>query len=221
MPQSRLYPNATPTDTGWNKVGEATAHLCVDDAFGAYDDGTTEINWTGTPLKYCICDLQNGPSFGYYAEKVQWELRARENATPGPSYLRINGSDYVGLTPANAAWTTYTSAWQLTNPDTGSGWTAAVINAMQLHLRSGNTGGLTTYITAANALLSYYPATGGFAYLIAQWLPPILAVASHGLLKREIMRILSRQKHLPIHDEDFARIQEALQRRPAYGFNGV
>lgn len=65
--------------------------------------------------------------------------------------------------------------------------------------------------------VDYAAPAGAFSFLLNSWIPPLLAVASHGLLKREIAALLSNLKIRPSSQEDFVRILEAFKRRPVYG----
>ena len=57
---------------------------------------------------------------------------------------------------------------------------------------------------------------GGFAYLIAQWLPPLLTAASHAVSSKELTKFFKDFKLRPSHREEFEMIKLALLRRPRF-----
>ncbi|KKK58171.1 hypothetical protein LCGC14_3047100, partial [marine sediment metagenome] len=64
--------------------------------------------------------------------------------------------------------------------------------------------------------LDFEPPAGGFALFVAQWLPPLMAVASHALARSEAAMILRSLDTRPASDEDFARLLEAFRVRPRF-----
>lgn len=101
----------------------------------------------------------------------------------------------------------------------GGTWIPSDVTSSRTALKSGPTIVTGVTVTTVQLNVDWIAAGGGFMYLIGQWLPPLLAVASHGLLKREVVFLLSGLLTRPSNKEDFARIFEAFRRKPAYGFN--
>ena len=88
--------------------------------------------------------------------------------------------------------------------------------SVQVAVRKTNAGGGSVQCTSLYFNVDYTLDEGAFPYLLSQWLPPLLAVASHGLLAREVVTILGSLKNRPSSKEEFARILEAFCRRPVF-----
>ncbi len=220
MPVEYLYPSSTDSNN-WTITGAASAHQALDDIHATYDDSTTMIECNTAASRTCICSLGNLSQEGIVVTSVQLCMRAQRRSGSVESvhgYCRVNGSDYLHVqADAIDTWVTKTSSSQ-TSPDTGLAWIVPEVNGSKVKGYMNNTTNIGD-LSALHLDVTYVFAGGGFAYLIGQWLPPLLAVASHGLLKREVASVLSRLRIRPCHKEDFARIFEALRRRPAYGFH--
>lgn len=121
-----------------------------------------------------------------------------------------------------AAWTEYGEA-DIARPDPGGAWVPADFDGTATSCRFGVKAdtigaGDGFRCTTVWAFVDWDPTDGGGAYLVGQWLPPLIAVASHCLSKFDITQILSSLKTRPTSNEEFTRIIEAFKRRPAYGF---
>lgn len=123
----------------------------------------------------------------------------------------------AGVNKNSGGWATHTHTWP-TAAD-GGGWTPAKFAVTQAGLRGTVDPGGWLYCSTVYMDVTYVPVAGGFSFLLAQWLPPLFAIASHGLSKFDIGTVLSSLRTRPSSDEEFARIIEAFQRRPAYGFS--
>lgn len=62
--------------------------------------------------------------------------------------------------------------------------------------------------------VDWSPEGGGFAFLVAQWLLPLLGVASHAVSTMEIRQLLRALRTRPTSRDEFERIKAALLRRP-------
>jgi len=112
-------------------------------------------------------------------------------------FIRIGGADDDSVTGTNFpigsfADRTLGDADGLTIPSPGN-FNAAEIGIIRL------AGAAVNSLTAskASASVTYTPAAGGFAYLMGCWLPPLLAVASHGLALSDLAQFLSTFKVRP------------------------
>ncbi len=149
----------------------------------------------------------------------------RTGAQAGTSYqfqnmMRFSGSNWFGTTRTtgvNQSWVVQTDSNVPTAPDS-SAWSVAVVNATELGTRRLGEVGKTSFHNYINMSVVYELPGGGFALFVSQLIPPLLAVASHGLSKLDVSQILQRCKIRPTNDEDFARILEGFRRRPVYCF---
>lgn len=120
---------------------------------------------------------------------------------------------------SNAAYAGHQDSWATdvnSNP-----WTVANFNATKWFYKKTNTGVNTNMrVTYGWMKATWLSASGGFVHLLSQWLPPLLAVASHGLLKSEVAQILASIKHVPSSKEDFTRTLGAFRVRPKFVFLG-
>ncbi len=83
-------------------------------------------------------------------------------------------------------------------------------------VRSSTDSGGTVFCTFFKCTVTFTPTVGTQAYMVSQWLLPLIGAASHGLLKSEIVQILRNLKIRPSNDEEFARIIEGFHVRPRF-----
>lgn len=148
-------------------------------------------------------------------------LRNKCRRSAGVNGTKINNLLYKGGVstledkgvPA-AGYTNYDST-DLAVPGGGT-WSSSIVNQTKIGISTWAVDGDTIRDTYMFWAVTYVPTSGGHMWLLAQWLPPILAVASHCLTKLEIARVLSSLKIQPSDKEDFARIIEAFRRRPRW-----
>lgn len=135
--------------------------------------------------------------------------------------MRYNSTNWDGAlrqTGKNETWVTQTDTNVATAPD-GSAWTVPIVNSTEIGTnRLDSEAGKNTFHRFINLTVTYQLSEDGFALFVSQLLPPLLLVASHGLLRLDVGRILRRCKIKPTTDEEFARILEAFRRRPIYCF---
>lgn len=128
-------------------------------------------------------------------------------------YYAGNTSDEDKGAPA-ANYTNYTSS-NLAVPGGGT-WTSGIVNATKIGISTWFAGGDQIRDTYMYWSVTYVPISGGYMWLLAGWLPPLIAMASHCLSKSDILTVLSSLKVQPSSREDFARIIEAFRRRPVW-----
>ena len=83
-------------------------------------------------------------------------------------------------------------------------------------VRSSTNLGGTVFCTYFNCVVTFTPVAGYQAYMVSSWIPPLIGLASHALMKSEIVQILRNLKTCPSSDEEFARIIEGFQVRPRF-----
>lgn len=83
-------------------------------------------------------------------------------------------------------------------------------------------GGNLTNVSTLVKVLDFVGPVGGSYWLLGSWLPPLLAVASHGLSLLEIDQLLDKAWPVRPHGdrEELDMIGREFLRRPAYGFTG-
>lgn len=135
-----IRPNAAGDSTGWTANGDTANYLCVDEA--SSDEDTT----------YVSCTLQNKEDL-YNLEAHTTQTEAISNvrvytraklAAAGDDQITIEvktgGTVYSGTTVSlTTTYADYYSDWA-TNPQTGSAWTWAQIDALQAGFSSVKVG---------------------------------------------------------------------------------
>lgn len=225
MPLINLEPSADGTHNNWDLVlGASKWEACK----LPYDADTTYIKETSpgaTKQSFVMDDMPAGTA---QIDSHDLKIRVRDNTGDADhchfrSFTKIAGDEEASADHGESpnTYTTYLKVFA-NNPTAGTGWTVAQVNACELGLEvtSWDPAG-SLYCTALWSMTVYQPESDGAPWLLMQWLPPILAVASHALMKSEIVQILSRLKIQPATDQDFAWIRAALQRRPSWHFQGI
>ena len=186
------------------------------------DDDITTYIWTAGANfedRYVHASL---PVSGLLVQSVN--LDSRGNRRGGSSGSKLLPRVHLGGNYTDGAEHSMTGAWEgfsddgLAKPGGGS-WSVADVNNSLTCVKNILSGATGIQVSTIQMNVDWAFLGGGFAYLIGQWLPPLLAVASHGLLRREVISILSRLRTRPSNKEDFACIFEAFRRRPVYGFH--
>lgn len=98
----------------------------------------------------------------------------------------------------------------------GTGWTPDSFGStleMKMERISGN-----VYCSRLYTIVTHCGKGGGLITFGFQWIPPLIAVASHCLMKREIVKILCDLKTRPSNNEDFDYILNAFSVRPKFCF---
>lgn len=102
------------------------------------------------------------------------------------------------------------------DPD-GDPWTPTKVNNVRALAR-------VTFTTAGKVInffdlwiIVVHTVGGGrFAMNVAQWLAPLAAAASHGLMRREVVAILRTMRTRPSSAEEFAALEAAFRVRPVF-----
>lgn len=227
MPQKYLYPMDTLYNSGFSITGGSTCHEVLDDIHDSEDQATTMISMASSASQRAYGNFQNlTDPVGAITTVDNW---GQMYTASGTSWAKVR----VGLPGGGAGvymqvQNDTTATWQrlnygptATNPYTSAPWTLADINAACWDCGTGADLGVSRRMSAAHIDIEYVPPSGGFAFLLVSWIPPLLAVASHGLLFREIAQILWSDKYRthPCFREDYMRIMEAFRRRPVYGYS--
>lgn len=101
-----------------------------------------------------------------------------------------------------------------------SAWDETKINAHEFGYESVSGSASAMRVSRVMVTVTYEIGAGGYNWLIGCWLPPLIAVASHVLTRREILAALDCLKYkrisLPSNNEDFAAIMAAFRVRPVY-----
>lgn len=220
MPQTTHLPVAQGAATGWTLGAGASKPVAVQS-----DDGDTTYNLqTGTtPLaeSYSVDALPGGVAA---ISQVDVHSKARR-ATGGTTFHRnewnINGaSTQVGTCTDPTAAYTLISSLNVARPG-GGAFQITDFNGLTSGFQTGygscNTGTADeTRCTRAHVVTTWTPAAGSYTWLLQCWLPPLIAVASHGLLRSELAKILRNLRTRPSSDEDFRRLLEAFRVRPRF-----
>lgn len=137
--------------------------------------------------------------------------------------MRESSTDWFGARRSTASNTSYVRQTDsaIASSPSGSAWTPAVIDATQIGIwREDSKTGSNCFHRFVQMTVDYEVKSGGFVLFVSQFIPPLLAVASHGLLVREAAAILSRRLVQPSTLEELRRILEAFRRRPAILYMG-
>lgn len=162
-----------------------------------------------------------------YIVSVQFCLRGWKYASAGGGGIdhiwEFSGGSIsdCGVNHTPGSWSDICHS-NIAHPDSGV-WAPADFDGSSTSLMAGvqaanMAAGDGVRVTTLYLSVEYLYAADGFALFVSQWLPPILAVASHGLMKHEIIEILGRIKNRPSNREDFDRLLEAFRRRPRFAF---
>jgi hypothetical protein len=222
MATAYLYPNSDDSMTNpWPLSGPW--YTLIDDVKGAYDDGTTYISNPGgastTTMIFGMDQLSLYP-VGTISNVI-FEVRQRREITINPNaYLRISGTDYWNLT-TTGGWITQNNS-SGTNPHTAAAWTTNDLDNIQTKFQVVSGGaGFYANSTAMNLEVTYTPGGSCCFWHMALWLPPLLGLASHGLLKSEAMQIyrnVRKCKGHPSSDAEWKDLLWNLVRRPVYAY---
>lgn len=190
------------------------------------DDDTSYITTDDNPgNRFHSMYVQKLPTADIINSVICTYRRRRINGTTWYSQvgLRSGTTNSLAAEVGNESnsWATITSpaisrpgGGSFTNADFPGGGSSG----MQLLLSVGSTSGSGADggYTTAYLNVDFNPAGGGFTLYVAQWLLPLLGAASHALLKREMVEILSNLRVRPSSDEEFARLLEAFKVRPRF-----
>lgn len=224
MPVTRLDPTAEGGRTDWNvEFGGLSKWASVT---WPHDDMATTIAMAdaGGAQNFMLDPL---PAWACAVTRVDSTLRGYIYAGAGHHFkcwYEFWGGAVAscGFAHVDVVWATLTHTnWA--RPGGGSwlpadfGPTSGVCIEQMVQMNAAGAGDGTRVTTmCTNATWTY--ASTGTGFLIASWLPPLLAVASHALMKSEIVKILQGLKTRPSDKRDFTQILEAFRVRPKYFF---
>jgi hypothetical protein len=209
----------TVRDGDWTYTGGAADFSNIQSA----DEATTTAD-SGNSLGLLIGSSPNGAMPDAYVINL-YRACCRHRGTGGTQaefkigiYSAIGaGSAYGAQQTSAAAFADYYETFA-TDGDAVA-WDQYRMENNRLILRKDTTVADSNWqVTFAWYEITYGPNPAGWSYLVSQWIPPLLAVASHGLLHREVVSILKNLRSRPTESSEVRRLLEVFIRRPAYGF---
>jgi hypothetical protein len=134
-------------------------------------------------------------------------------------FFRLNGTDldYATKTETDTTYTDY-SDLGVARPG-GGPWGAKdfpPITQIELGIKKGAGGSTGVRCTTLYTNVTYTPPAGDFLWIVSTWIPPLMAVASHGLIRDEMVAALKHLRIRPASREDLSRLFEAFFRRPRF-----
>jgi len=216
MPTVILDPTAVSSPDLWTNVGGANKVISVN---LPDDEATTRIQST-TPGDTQYFALENMPANANVINSVVQTSRASESAADASFKSRIKTglTDIAGATNAlTTSWVNYDDVWA-TAPG-GETWTVALLDDTELAVEHVSDTGQFSRVTSMYLTVVYQTDDGEqFLMFLTSWLPPLIAVASHGLGDREIAWILRKMKVRPSDKWEFQKIKRAFILRPRFVF---
>ncbi len=221
MATTDLYPESTFSND-LTVVGAATADAALDDLRGAYSD--SDYIWGDSASNQnAYLEIPSLPLNAAVIKNVNFEARCNSAGGSGASAGVMLPQNSGGTYYNQVAWITVPAFSTknnnlANNPHTIRQWTPGEINAMGLRFFRAGDIALTKSCSAINVRVTWEEEVGGFALFVSSWLPPLLAVASHGLLIREIVSILARLSTRPSSERELRKLREAFEVRPRFCF---
>lgn len=221
MPTTTVNPNANGTDyTGWSRVGGTSNWQAL-----TTDDGDTSRHQSDTANADASFQVEAIPLAAAVITRVEVfdKLYWAGQAHNGAAFMRLPAVGAVVGNTWSVTGTPYDMySWDfISNRPGGGSWTPEDLiggaNGAQPGCRCTTSTGTGTLRWTYMYMEIDWLGAGGFALFVSQWLPPLLAVASHGLSKLDMAKILRNLKTRPSSDEDFARLLNAFKVRPVYG----
>jgi hypothetical protein len=223
MPTTRLLPAAAGTDQAWsNGAGTVPTNVSTDDGDTTY---RTTASASSVPDTFFADAL---PVQATIVNTVDAAVKGRRSAggtTRMNARWRLGGTALNGAIQIDSA--SYTLATEVAVARPGGGaW-------VKTDFPGGGAGAECGYITTNTGVadtmrstwayfdVAWTPAAGGFFYLLGCWLPPLLAVANHGLSLAEIDRFLSKFKIRPGGQDkayELDLVKRAFEVRPRFAF---
>lgn len=211
MPTEDLVPDGVGTYNQWTENG-GSGHSIMHDSNNA-----TFISCYNCGRKSYSMGNMTSPDVGPIS-KLTHIARASESAANAgyAPFFRYGGTNDDGAAQAvTTSWLDY--AVDFPTAPGGGPWSLSIVNSTEVGVLWG--GGVATIrVSEIKVRVHFSLAVGGFALFVSQWLPPLIAVASHALMKREIAEILSSLRVRPSSDFEFRKLLEAFGRRPAFVF---
>lgn len=140
--------------------------------------------------------------------------------------IRLNANEEKGTDKElTTSYQTFSENWTSKRPG-GGNWnpddfnSLEMVQALWLHGGAGDTNQART--TYGKFTVTYTPAPegGGFLITLSKWVGPVIAVASHGLLLREIDHLLRRANPRPTTREELLLVRDKAIVRPKFCFLG-
>ena len=218
-----LYPLAAGYTSAWG-IGAGSRPTCVQ----TNDAGTSYITKDGSIAgidAYTLDDLPGGAATvnGNVTANGYWGRSAINpgNANNGFRYSGTNG--FGGAFTCPPSWTLQSDAFA--QAPGAVPWTPAVLNLTEILCQDAGTGtgGVFQHVTQLYATGDYTPGSGGFAYLIASHILPLLGAAIPLSKMRELALAVWRTKLPGIgrtlilpHEYELAWREWAAYRHPRF-----
>ena len=219
MPIDTLFPLSQGFYSNFNLVGAATKSIALQS-----DDGDT------TRIQIQSAAVQRD---SHYVDALS-AARSVSNVDVSIKSKRVTGvvtwsmpivyvASTLGTGTCINPTLSYTTNTKTAFPRPTGSWSPADFPGggagAEIGISTCNTGSVNAIAcTYCYADVTYEPPLGGFALFVTQWLPPLFAVASHGLLKREAAAILRNRKTRPAGRDELRRLLEAFKVRPRFCF---
>lgn len=220
MATTTLTGNAVGFASGWT-VGAGTRPSLINS-----DDGDTSYvaanGGTGVPVAehYGLTALSGRPALISRVEQFTKVARAGGTNQIYSAFLSTPGGTRNIAQSASVVSGTYTLhnfLHTFSKPGGGTWGVGDFVTVGQYEMAaeaSDNAGASFVKWTYGYVEVDWSPEGGGFAFLVAQWLLPLLGLASHGVSFEEITRALRSLRTRPCFREEFEMVQAALLRRP-------
>ena len=214
MAEITLLPSATGSTHAYiNGAGTPPTNVQTNDGDISYrrtQDGDNTIDlFAMDDLPSAAANI-NTVTHGVYSDgsaTITYRIRHYYNGT---------GANSGDVTSGNGSYVLRT--WAPTTDPEGNSWSVPVVNGMEVGYRRVTPPAANHKVTQVYSTVEYTSGGGGMITAFLQWLPPLFAVASHGLLKCEVTQILSKLNPRPSNDEEVRKILEAFRVRPCYNF---
>ena len=218
MPNVTLLPNGTGAgnDTSWT-LGAGASKLA---AVQTNDGGTSFITSTIVADRNSF-DMDNMPSAAsaINGEPVHHGVMATSGSKNFKLYFKLSGTNADGV--AQNATGTYTDYSDTPGRPGGGAWSVADVNAVMAGVQTGGAGSGNITCTQIYAVVTYSVPSGGFAFLVASFLGPLIAIGIRDLpgIARAVWARDRRWRHVIEPGEYLAALRDLREARwPCYFF---
>ena len=215
MPTVILDPTGVGTNgDAWVNSGGAnkTASVNLPD-----DEATTRIQSTTDSDEQSFV-LEDMPADANVINSAVVTARASESAANASMAIEA----WQGVASTAGSEIALTTSWvdyTMTPPQATFTNTVALINSLEIGVQHITDTGQFSRVTSLYLTVVYQTDDGEqFLMFLTSWLPPLLAVASHGLSVGDISRILRKMKNRPSDKWEFQKILRAFILRPRFMF---
>jgi len=215
MPTVILDPTGVGTNgDAWVNSGGAnkTASVNLPD-----DEATTRIQSTTDSDEQSFV-LEDMPADANVINSAVVTARASESAANASMAIEA----WQGVASTAGSEIALTTSWvdyTMTPPQATFTNTVALINSLEIGVQHITDTGQFSRVTSLYLTVVYQTDDGEqFLMFLTSWLPPLLAVASHGLSVGDISRILRKMKNRPSDKWEFQKILRAFILRPGFMF---